>query len=128
MERIRGFFFALFAIVAILSLATARPAASEAAGGLNDDAVGFAAPIVEARNLRRIRAAPARRVLLDVMPWDTVVDQPGSVATTVRERDMSVKKEGVKRAMRDSKASKREGRGTPNENLLQTLFFFFSLS
>lgn len=119
MERIRGFVFALIVIFAILSLATARPVASEVAGGLNADAVGSAAPIVEARNLRRLRAAPARRVLLDVMPWDTVVDQPGSVASTVRERERSVKKEGVKRAMRDSIAcsSKRE-RGTQNDNLL----------
>lgn len=93
MERIRGFlfFFAFFGIVVTLSLAAASPSEA-AAGGLNDDdAVGFAAPmpIVEAqRNLRRLRAAaPARRALLDVMPWDTVVDQPGSVASTVREKE-----------------------------------------
>ena len=117
MERIRGFFFALLGIFAVLSLAAARPAASEEAAGRlskNDDAVGFgSAPIVN-RSLRRLRAsaAPApRRALLDVMPWDTVVDQPGSVATTVREREEKSDKANAELRSETSARGGRERRG-----------------
>ena len=118
MERIRGFFFALLGIFAVLSLAAARPAASEEAAGRlskNDDAVGFgSAPIVN-RSLRRLRAsaAPApRRALLDVMPWDTVVDQPGSVATTVREREEKSDKANAELRSETSARGGRERRGS----------------
>jgi hypothetical protein len=86
MERIR-YFFVLLVVISIASLAAARSGASEAAAGGLMNVADFFAPI-EARNqnLRRLRAAPTRRrVLLDGMPWDTVTDQPGSVATTVRK-------------------------------------------
>ena len=86
MERIR-YCFVLLVVISIASLAAARSGASEAAAGGLMNVADFFAPI-EARNqnLRRLRAAPTRRrVLLDGMPWDTVTDQPGSVATTVRK-------------------------------------------
>lgn len=83
MERIRGF-NALF-VVGSLLLATAHSAAS-AAGAPNAAAGDADAPIEKQHQPRRLRAASSSRLLLDVMPWDTVTDQPGSIASTVRAK------------------------------------------
>jgi len=85
MRQIRG----LSALVFIVMSLTVEAACSEASPRAAAEGASsvVAASSIEARRRHHHRLAASSRRLLDAMPWDTVVDQPSSVATTVKEKE-----------------------------------------